>query len=375
VSFSPIAAAPSNRAQEELLQVLRGVPDPRDRRGRRYLLAGILAVAVSAVLAGARSCAAIGEWVADLDTEQLTGLGLHRAPEESTMRKLFARLDAAALERQLSVWAWCRTRSLAGRRVIAIDGKTVRGARTATSTAPHLLSVLDHATGVVLGQHAVADKTNEIPAVRELLAGFDPADLRGCVVTVDAMHTQSDTAQAILAAEADYVFTVKGNQPKLLAALKQLPWRAIPVAAQQREHGHGRRATRTLKVTDVPDWITFTGAAQIAQLRRTTTRRGRRSVEVVYLITSADRATAPATVLAAWVQGHWGIENRLHWVRDVTFDEDRSQTRAGAAPHIMAALRNTAINILRLAGATNIAAALRHHARHTNQAITHILTC
>lgn len=189
------------------------------------------------------------------------------------------------------------------------------------------------------------------------------------------MHTQSDTAQAILAAEADYVFTVKGNQPKLLAALKQLPWRAIPVAAQQREHGHGRRATRTLKVTDVPDWITFTGAAQIAQLRRATTRRGRRSVEVVYLITSADRATAPATVLAAWVQGHWGIENRLHWVRDVTFDEDRSQTRAGAAPHIMAALRNTAINILRLAGATNIAAALRHHARHTNQAITHILTC
>ena len=91
---------------------------------------------------------------------------------------------------------------------------------------------------------------------------------------------------------------MKGNQPKLLAALKQLPWRAIPVAAQQREHGHGRRATRTLKVTDVPDWITFTGAAQIAQLRRTTTRRGRRSVEVVYLITSADRATAPATVLA-----------------------------------------------------------------------------
>lgn len=109
------------------------------------------------------------------------------------MRKLFARLDAAALDRQLAVLAWCRTGHHAGRRVIAIDGKTVRGARTATTTAPHLIAALDHATGVVLGQSVVAARSNEIPAVRELLAGLGdidgPADLHGCVITVDAMHT------------------------------------------------------------------------------------------------------------------------------------------------------------------------------------------
>ena len=97
-------------------------------------------------------------------------------------------------------------------------------------------------------------------------------------------------------------------------------------------------------------------------MRRTVTRQGKKTVEVVYLITSADVRTAPPATLAAWVQGHWGIENRLHWVRDVTFDEDRSQVRTGTAPQVMATLRNLAISLLRLAGWTNIARGLRHHA-------------
>jgi len=104
-------------------------------------------------------------------------------------------------------------------------------------------------------------------------------------------------------------------------------------------------------------------------------RGGKKSVEVVYLITSADHQTAPPATLAAWVQGHWGIENRLHWVRDVTFDEDRSQVRTGHAPQVMATLRNTAIGLLRRDGWTNIASALRHHAAHPGQAITCLLTC
>lgn len=127
------------------------------------------------------------------------------------MRQLFARLDAAALDRQLGVLAWCRTHQIASRRVVAIDGKTVRGARTSTTTAPHLIAALDHHSGVVLGQNVVAAKSNEIPAVRDLLASFDPADLHGCVITVDAMHTQHDTATAIVAAGADYVFTPQGQ--------------------------------------------------------------------------------------------------------------------------------------------------------------------
>lgn len=294
------------------------------------------------------------------------------------MRKLFARLDAAALDAALAVYAWCRVRQIAGRRVVAIDGKTVRGARSATTSAPHLIAAVDHATGVVLGQHQVQAKSNEIPAVRDLLASFDAADLDGCVITLDAMHTQDDTAEAIIAAGADYVFTVKANRPTLLAALKKLPWAKVPSGSQSTQRGHGRRATRTIKVIDVPDlpgWPEFHHASQVAQLRRTVTKAGKKSVEVVYLITSADHHHAPPAVLAAWVQGHWAIENKLHWIRDVTYDEDRSQVRTGALPRVMASLRNTALNLLRLSNVPNITAATRHHARNPERAITCALTC
>jgi predicted transposase YbfD/YdcC len=378
VSSSPITAVYSQRVDPTLLGVLGKVPDPRDPRGVRYPLTGVLAVAVCAVVAGARSFAAIGEWALDLGADQLDRLGLDRAPVESTLRKLFARLDAAALDRQLAVLAWCRTRRVGGRRVIAIDGKAVRGARTATATAPHLVAALDHINGVVLGQNAVDAKSNEIPAVRDLLAGFDPVDLHGCVVTVDAMHTQDDTAKAITDAGADYVFTVKANRPLLLASLKALPWATVPVGSTSTDRGHGRRATRTIKVIDTPDlpgWPEFPDAAQVAQLRRTVTKHGKKTIEVAYLITSADHHAAPPAVLATWLQGHWRIENQLHYVRDVTYDEDRSQAHTGHTPQVMASLRNTAISILRLSGWTNIAAALRHHARHPEQAITCALNC
>lgn len=378
MSSSQIVPACTCHLDHDLLAVLAKVPDPRDRRGVRYPLAGILAVAVCAVLTGARSFTAIAEWAQDLTREHLSRLGLERAPVESTMRKLFTRLDATALDSQLAVLTWCRTAQVAGRRVIAIDGKTVRGARAAGASTPHLIAALDHATGIVLGQNAVEVKSNEIPAVRDLLAGFDPAHLHGCVITVDAMHTQDLTAKTILSAGANYVFTVKGNRPTLFKALKALPWATVPVGSTSTERGHGRQTRRTIKVIDTPDlpgWPQFTGLAQIAQLRRTVTRAGKKTVEVVYLITSAPIQDAAPDVLAAWIQGHWSIENRLHWVRDVTFDEDRSQVRTGHAPRVMATLRNTAISILRLTGWHTTTTALRHHARDPNRAITTALTC
>ena len=124
---------------------------------------------------------------------------------------------------------------------------------------------------------------------------------------------------------------------------------------------HGRRARRTIKAALAPSWIEFDGAAQVAQVRRTVTRNGKKTVEVVYLITS-DRNADPAT-LAAWIRGHWHIENKLHWVRDVTYQEDKSLVRTGNAPRVMATLRSLAISLLRLDGHANIAAANRHHAR------------
>lgn len=356
------------------MDLLAQVPDPRDPRGVRYPLAGILAVSVTAVLAGARSFAAIGSWAGDLPAQDLARLGVGSAPEESTLRKLFARLDADKLDELIGAFVWTRTAVVGGRRVLAVDGKTVRGARTRGSgqqSAPHLVAAFDHTAGAVLGQVAVTAKSNEIPAVRTLLASFD---LTNTVVSMDAMHAQTDTAAAITNAGGDYLVTVKGNQPSLHAACKKLPWAGVPSHAAL-ERSHGRRVRRTIKVVQAPAWIGFPGAAQVAQIRRTVTRAGTKTVEVVYVITSADHAAAPPAALAAWVQGHWGIENRLHWVRDVSFDEDASQVRTGNAPRVMATLRNTAISLLRLTGYTNIAAALRHHARHPDQTLTCLLTC
>jgi predicted transposase YbfD/YdcC len=147
-------------------------------------------------------------------------------------------------------FVWTRLRQVAGRRVIPIDGKTVRGARTVTTRAPHLVAALDHDTGVVVGQIAVPAKSDEISAVRDLLAGFDPANLHGCVIAVDAMHTQADTARAVLAAGADYVFTVKANQAGLHQRLKTMPWRDVP-AHSYTDTSRGGRTTRTTGI--LPD--------------------------------------------------------------------------------------------------------------------------
>ena len=374
-SSTPAAATTStaSRSRSSLFELLKTVPDPRQRRGRRHGLAAVLAVSLAAVTSGAKSFVAIAEWVSHQPLGVLMDLGITgpAGPAESTIRRVCTMIDPGLLDQVLGAFMWTRTHTIGQRRVIALDGKTIRGARSKTTTAPHLVAALDHHSGVVIGQLAVTAKSNEIPAVQGLLKLFDLTDV---VVTVDAMHTQTDTAEQITTAGGDYVFTVKGNQPKLFRACKNLPWKDVP-SRTVTTRGHGRTATRTIKAVTAPAWVEFAGAAQIAQLRRTVTRNGKRTVEVVYLITSADHHQAPPATLAAWVQGHWGIENRLHWVRDVTFDEDRSQVRTGNAPQVMATLRSTAISLLRLTGVENIAQGLRHHARDPETVLKLLLTC
>ncbi len=362
MTSSPIPAARS----QYLLQLLAQVPDPRKRRGRRHALAGLLAVGIAAVIAGSRSFAAIGQWAGDAGPDVLAALGADRGPaEESTYRRAFTLVSADVLDRVLGAWLWTRAVRAGGRLVIAIDGKTVRGAKSKGGKAPHLVAALAHGVGAVLGQVAVDEKSNEIPAVRELLKAF--ADLAGAILTIDAMHTQHDTAHAILARQADYVMTVKANMPTLYRQLKQLPWTGVPSFSSV-STDHGRRARRTIKAVLAPAWIEFEGAAQVAQLRRTVTKNGKKTVEVVYLITSVRDAGPP--VLAAWVRSHWEIENRLHWVRDVTYLEDKSLIRTGNAPRVMASLRSLAISLLRLDGHDNIAAANRRHLRDPQRTLT-----
>jgi predicted transposase YbfD/YdcC len=367
----------ANEAAEDrsgLLAVLAKVTDPRHRRGVRYRLAVILGLAVCAVLAGARSFTAIAEWAADADAETLSKLGVTGAvPSESTFRRTLQRLDADAFDDLAGRWAAQRTAPGPNRRrVIAVDGKTLRGSGHGEENGRHLLAAFDHAHGVVLGQVEVGAKTNEIPLFPALL---DRIDITGAVITADALHAQRDHATYLARRGAQYLLIVKRNQPGLHAQLAALPWRDVPVAYTKRERGHGRTERRTLKVTSVAKGLAFPHAAQAIQIVRRRKVKGKWSRETCYAVTSLTVTQASHAQLAAIIRGHWGIEDRLHWVRDMDFDEDRSQIRTATGPRIMASLRNLVITILRLSGAASIAAALRHHARQPSRPLRTIMKC
>ena len=362
-------------SRQPLKEVLEGVTDPRDRRGVRHPLVSVLSLAVTGILAGCRSLTAIWEHAADLAPADLGALGLEEGralPSESTIRRVLKDLDPAGLDARLTSWFFTRTGTIAGRRVIAVDGKTMRGARTGSNPAPHLLAALDQAAGTALTQRRVADKSNEIPALRDLLA---PMDLGGVLITADAMHTQRGTAQWIISRGAHYLLTVKDNQPGLKRELERLPWKDVPSTSVP-DGSHGRRVRRTVQAVEAPAWIDFPGAAQVIRIRRTRTvnKRGggrRTTTEVAHLICSLPMTDAPPELVASWARGHWAIENRLHWVRDVVFDEDRHQLRTRNGPQIMAALRNLAISLIRLLHGPRapIAATTRAMARRPERAI------
>jgi predicted transposase YbfD/YdcC len=214
---------------------------------------------------------------------------------------------------------------------------------------------------------AVDDKTNEIMAIEDLL---DVLVLAGRVVTMDALLTQRYIAQTILDWDADYVMVVKDNQPQMLADIALLFQEASVVAdtltaAYTVDAGHGRIERRQLLASSaLAGYLRWPGVQQVFRLERTVTikKSGKVRHEVVYGLSSLAPARAHAARLLHLLRGHWHSENKSHWVRDVTFAEDRSQVRCGNIPEVMAALRNLAIGLLRLAGATNIAAACRRYA-------------
>ncbi|MCZ4126226.1 ISAs1 family transposase, partial [Streptomyces sp. H39-S7] len=275
------------------------VADPRDVRGLRYPAVALLCAAVSAVLTGARSLIAISEWITDARQHALGVLGfaadplsgLRAVPHAATVRRLLQRVDGDALDAAIGAFLQARTpppaepEMKAGpvRRVIAVDGKVVRGTRTRTVTAIQLLAAMDH-YGVVLAQRQVASKSNEIPSFAPLLNGLD---LRNAVVTVDALHTQHDHGAYLTGRGAHYVAVVKKNHPGLYAQVRKLPWRdtrsgtapaTTPTTATRSADSRSPRSAT---------WIT-PGARQAIQVVgwRSDLSTGKLAIERVYLITS-----------------------------------------------------------------------------------------
>jgi len=304
-------------------------------------------------------------------------------PCAATLHLLFRALDPAALEEALGRWAEGVLAATPGPEGaiegLACDGKALRGSREQGAPGAHLLAVVSQRLGLTVAQESVDDKTNEIPVLPGVLRGVV---LKGRVVTVDALLTQRAVAATVLDSWGDYVMVAKDNQAGLrdtiTAVLATPPHLAAPPeTAQTLDRGHGRIERHRLTVRALlPGDCAWPGARQVFVVERhvVVKKTGTERHERVYGVTSLAPERARAREILPLLRGHWHIENRTHWVRDVTFDEDRSPVRTGAIPQIMAALRNTTIGLLRAAGATNIAAAGRHYAAQPRAALALITT-
>ena len=368
-----------------MLEVLALVPDMRKRRGRRFALVFILAVAVACVLAQAKSFREIGDHAADLPQEVLARLGgtphplLRRivAPSEKRIRTLIQELDAEKLDQVIG--GWLRGLARAGRlepllTAIAIDGKWLRGVGDGQVK---LFAAMLHEEKMIIAQHRIPDETTETTQVKELL---EPVDLQDAVVTADAAHAQRETAGYIAGPEedggreSDYFLFVKGNQPGVQRAVFDLIQAAGRKAPDHVEidYGHGRIIKRSLWVADAGD-LDFPQVTRVARIRRDRydITGALISKEIVHAVTSLDEDRASAADLAAIARGQWGIES-VHWLRDTAWTEDANTGYAGNGPQVMATFRNIAVSLLYHAGVTEITRTLQAITRDRTRMLSYL---
>ena len=359
---------------------LREVPDFRARRGRRHQLATVLAIALAAQLCGASGVAPTAEFAKRLSRRQLAAVrawapegGRRTVPGQTTFFRVLSSVDGDALDRALRDWSasHCDPKG-----ALAVDGKRVRGAskRLPGDANCHLVAALEHGSGLVRGQVRVADKSNEIPAVRDLLAGME---LAGRIVTADAMRTRAETASLIVGAGADHVLTAKSNQPDMLDDVRAIDWGAAAGECETVDRGHGRTDVRRCRVIelDAPfdGYARLPGRRQAFRIERERRLADRTTTETAHGLTSLPPSRAGATELLDLARRHWEIENRPHHVRDVAFDEDRRRNHVGNLPRNLARLRNAAISIVRLRGRFDyLPQAQRHYAARQQDAIREV---
>jgi len=353
-------------------EIFEAVPDPRKRHGLRYELAFLLTCLVAALVCNCNSTEAVAQWCREHEAllRQVFGPRLFLTPSGSLYRWLLPRLEVHALEAVLGCWVQATLQATADD-PIALDGKTLRGARTAEGKAPHLLSFQTHESQETLFEVRVSEKTNEIPVAKAVLPTLPIA---GRVTTADALHTHAAFMQVVHEQHGTSVLTVKHNQPTLYADLAT--YFADPHAACQEaetwDRRRGRVEHRLIRVSTeltgylAPDWPLV---AQVAQVTRVVTKKGETSTEIVYLITDLRPKQASPLRLLALVRGHWGIENHSHYVRDVSFQEDRSRLCTKNAPQILAACRNLALTLLHRSGFSQVSSARRSFSYHPDQAL------
>lgn len=343
-----------------MLRELEQLPDPR-RFNVTYTLPQLLTCTLMAVLCRCDDYEEVASWVAARQGWLVEVLGLppDRTPCRKTFERLFRHLDPAALSRCF-ITLTARLAEASAGRLIAIDGKTLRGSfdRAHRDLPIHLVHAWDRANGLMLGQIAVDSKSNEITAVPALLALLD---VKGAVVSLDAMHCQTATAKAIRNAEADYLLAVKGNQKSLHADVKLFFEDAIEQVDQkllahvmEPDNSHGRLDERTAWASGEigwlrrrhPHWQDLRGIVCV-EGRRQDFATGKQTTQRRYYLTSLVPTQVGAQRLGELVRGHWSVENQLHWVLDVSFGDDRCRVRKDHGPVNLAAIKRLTLGLVK----------------------------
>jgi predicted transposase YbfD/YdcC len=338
-----------------LADVFVSITDPRQTSKVAHDLVELLVVAVNAVLVGADTFVEIELWAKEkLDWLRKYLLLEAGIPSHDTFGRLFGLIDPEQFEAAFRRWVSSIIPTLDADTVVAIDGKTSRRSGKIDSTPLHLVSAFAAGAGLVLGQRATAQKSNEKTAIPELLATLA---LEGCIVTIDAMGTQPKIAQAITDRGADYILAVKNNQPKLadsmrdfFAQFKAAPEKTPHTAAETVEKNHGRLETRRCYAFDQLDCLhepeRWPGLKSFTVIESERCINGKTTLETRFYISSLP---AHADRLMPAIRAHWSVENRLHWCMDVAFADDQMRARTGHAAHNLAVLKHITLNLIRLA--------------------------
>lgn len=340
-----------------LTQVFVSITDPRSRRQTRHDLSELLTVVVCAVLSGVDDLADIELWAKEKQGWLRGFMKLENGiPSHDTVGRVLAMIEPDEFETAFRRWVGMVVPALAEDTVVAIDGKTLRrsGSKGKTKASPlHMVSAFAAGMGIVLGQTATAEKSNEITAIPELLTRLA---IEGCVVTIDAMGTQTKIASTIRERGADYVLCVKDNHPKLLDSIMfaNVDTRGVlkPDSVDEtktEKKSHGRLEVRRCQAFSAIDRLykheSWKDVASFAIVERIRTVGDKTSTERAFYISSLP---ADAKRISQAVRSHWEVENRLHWCLDVQFNEDQSRVRTDHAANNLAIVRHIVMNLLRL---------------------------